>query len=96
MRKRVFRLRTSIEHGRRFLVVLTCNLQDVQPWKQITPCYQTAVYDADPSGLITTTMVEGPFQYPSEDQARQGHVATVAKLREQDRLGTMATLPAAI
>jgi hypothetical protein len=96
MRKHVFRLRTSIEQGRQLLVVLTYNLQDVQPWKQTTPCYQTAVYEADPSGLITTTMVEGPLQYPSEEQARQGHGAIVARLRAQDQHGTMAALPKAV
>ena len=96
MRKRVFRLRTSIERGRQLLVVLTYNLQDVQPWKQVSPCYQTAVYEADRSGLITATMVEGPIQYPSEEQARQGHTATVVALRARDQRTATTNLPAAI
>ncbi len=98
MRKRPFRLRTAIEaeRGRQTVVVLTYNLQDVQPWKQATPRYQTAVYEADASGLATTTLVDGPFDYPSEGQARQGHAATVAAWRTQGQRTAMTTLPAAV
>lgn len=96
MHKRVFRIRTAIEHGPKPLVVLTYNLQDVQPWKQATACYQTAVYEADAAGLATTTLVAGPFVYPSEEQARQGHAARVAALRATSQRAAMTTLPAAM
>lgn len=96
MRKRAFRIRTNVEHGPKPLVVLTYNLQDVQPWKQTTACYQTAIYEADGAGLATTTLVAGPFLYPSEEQARQGHAARVAALRTADQRAATTTLPAAM
>lgn len=83
MRKRAFRLRTFIESGSRPVVVLTYNLQDVQPWKQQTPCYQTAVYQADAAGLALTALVEGPVEYRTEEQSRQGHAALVARFRQR-------------
>lgn len=82
MRKRVFRLRTVLEGEAQPLVVLTYNLQDVQPWKQRTPRYQSAVYEADAAGLATTTVVAGPVEHDSEALARQGHAAIVAGLRK--------------
>jgi hypothetical protein len=82
MRKRAFRLRTVLEGEARPLVVLTYNLQDVQPWKQRTPRFQTAVYEADAAGLATTTLVAGPIEHGSEEQARQGHAAIVAGIRK--------------
>ncbi|MGI8916872.1 MAG: hypothetical protein ACR2JY_24385 [Chloroflexota bacterium] len=96
MRKRIFRLRTAVDEGRRPLVVLTYNLQDVQPWKQACACYQTAVYEADPTGLALITLVEGPVVYPSEELARQGHAATVAQLRGQSQRTARTILPAAM
>ncbi len=61
--------------------MLTYNLQDLEPWKQTSPCYQTAVYEADAAGLVPTTLMVAPVRYGSEDEARQGHAATVANLR---------------
>jgi hypothetical protein len=83
MRKRSFRLRTVIENGNRPVVVLTYNLQDVQPWKQAMPCYQSAVYEADAAGLATNALLEGPIEHRSEELARQGHSALVARFRQQ-------------
>jgi|SRR6185437_132667 len=91
MRKRVFRLRTVLEGEAQPLVVLTYNLQDVQPWKQPTPRFQTAVYAADGAGLATTTLVVGPVEHASEDLARQGHAAIIAGLRK----GRLPAAPAA-
>ena len=85
MRKGTFRLRTSIDHYQPPLVVLTYNLQDVQPWKQATPWYQTAVYEVDASGLVTNTLLAGPFEYRSEEEARRGHAARVAELRAKEQ-----------
>lgn len=82
MRKRAFRLRTVLESEARPLVVLTYNLQDVQPWKQRTPRFQTAVYEADAAGLATTTLVAGPLEHATEAQARQVHAAVVADVRK--------------
>lgn len=96
MRKRAFRIRTNVEQEPTPLVVLTYNLQDVQPWKQTTACYQTAIYEADVAGLATTTLVAGPFIYPSEEQARRGHAARVAALRTPDQRAATTTLPAAM
>ena len=96
MRKRIFRLRTAIDHSQPPLVVLTYNLQDVQPWKQATPCYQTSVYAVDSSGLVTATVVAGPFEYRSEEEARLGDAALVAERRAGDRRSAMTTLPAAM
>ncbi|HEV7213945.1 MAG TPA: hypothetical protein VGP33_02390 [Chloroflexota bacterium] len=96
MRKRVFRIRTTVDHEPKPLVVLTYNLQDIQPWKQATACYQTAIYEADTAGLATTTLVAGPFAYPSEEMARQGHANRVAALRTADQRAAATTLPAAI
>ena len=81
MRKRAFRLKSVVEDGRPPVVVLTYNLQDVQPWKQTTPRYQTTVYEADAAGLATTRRLEGPTEDRSEELARQGHAATVAARR---------------
>ena len=81
MRKRALRLRTVVDAAPRPLVVLTYNLQDIQPWKQTTPRYQTAVYLADDSGMATNTPARPPVDYPNEEQAKQGHQSAVAALR---------------
>ena len=83
MRKRTFRLSTvTVQHEQR-VVVLTYNLQDIQPWKQKTPRYQSAIYRADGSGLPTGAALQSPVEYASEEAARRGHAAIVGGLRHQ-------------
>lgn len=94
MGKRAFRLRTVLESEARPLVVLTYNLQDVQPWKQRTPRFQTTVYEADAAGLATTTLVAGPIEHATEGLARQGHTNIVADLRKGRLPATPADLAA--
>jgi hypothetical protein len=81
MRKKEFRLRAALEQDGRHYVVLTYNLQDIQPWKQRAPLYQTAVYRADAAGLASGSALADPVEYRTEEQARQGHTATVSSLR---------------
>ena len=83
VRKRSFRLSTVTVQEMQRVVVLTYNLQDIQPWKQKTPCYQSAIYRADASGLPTGAALQAPAEYASEEAARRGHAAIVSSLRHQ-------------
>ena len=66
VRKRTFRLSTVTVQDKQRVVVLTYNLQDIQPWKQKTACYQSAIYQADASGLPTGAALQPPAEYASE------------------------------